>query len=61
MNPPDELRERFLVSIESCKNIKEVEAARLKYLGRKGLLAQFRKNVDFKSLSSFDLIREASK
>lgn len=51
MNTPDELREQFLVTVESCKNIKEVEDARLKYLGRKGLLAQYRKNVDFKSLS----------
>ena len=51
MNTPDKLREQFLVTVESCQDIKEVEDARLKYLGRKGLLAQYRKNVDFKSLS----------
>ncbi len=51
MNNLKKLREQFLSTIESCKNIKDVEVARLKYLGRKGLLAQFRKNVDFKTLS----------
>ncbi len=51
MKTPEELREQFLVTVESCQDIKEVEAARLKYLGRKGLLAEYRKNVDFKSLS----------
>ena len=51
MNNMDELQEQFLKDGESCTSIKDVEALRLKYLGRKGLLAQFRKNVDFKSLS----------
>ena len=47
----DALRDEFLKDSESCVSVKDIEELRLKYLGRKGLLAQFRKNVDFKSLS----------
>jgi len=45
------MREQFLKDSESCTSIQDVEDVRLKYLGRKGLLAQFRKNVDFKALA----------
>lgn len=47
----DELRERFVKDAESCTSEKDVESLRLNYLGRKGLLAQLRTGVDFKSLS----------
>ncbi|MBN1295000.1 MAG: phenylalanine--tRNA ligase subunit alpha [Candidatus Latescibacteria bacterium] len=47
----DVLREGFEKEKESCASVEDVEALRLKYLGRKGLLAQLRKNVDFKVLS----------
>ena len=45
-----EFRDEFAREAESCASLEESEALRLKYLGRKGLLAQFRKNVDFKAL-----------
>ena len=45
-----EFRDGFAREAESCASLEEIEALRLKYLGRKGLLAQFRKNVDFKAL-----------
>lgn len=51
MKALEELREQFFITLETCKNTKDIESARLKYLGRKGLLAQYRQNVDFKSLS----------
>jgi len=51
MESLEELREQFLETIESCRTAKEVEEVKLRFLGRKGLLARFRKNVDFKSLS----------
>ena len=47
----DVLREGFEKEKESCASVADVEVLRLKYLGRKGLLAELRKNVDFKSLS----------
>ncbi|MCE5248607.1 phenylalanine--tRNA ligase subunit alpha, partial [bacterium] len=47
----DGLREGFFKDAESCLSQKDTEALRLKYLGRKGLLAQFREGVDFKSLT----------
>jgi phenylalanyl-tRNA synthetase alpha chain len=46
-----ELREQFLKDIESCKNVQTLDNLILKYSGRKGLLALYRKKVDFKSLS----------
>jgi len=51
MESLEELREQFLETIESCRTAREVEEVKLRFLGRKGLLAQFRKNIDFKSLS----------
>ncbi len=51
MNNMDELREQFIEAIETGKSIKDVELIKHKFLGRKGLLAEFRKRVDFKSLS----------
>ena len=51
MKALEELRVQFLKDIEPCKSAKDVETIRLKYLGRKGLLARFRSTVDFKSLS----------
>ena len=47
----DNLRRGFLEDAESCASLKDIESLRLKYLGRKGLLAQFRAGVDFKTLS----------
>ena len=51
MNNLDELKEQFLTAVESCTSIKNVEEIRHTFTGRKGLLAEFRKAVDFKSLS----------
>ncbi|MFC1692680.1 phenylalanine--tRNA ligase subunit alpha [Candidatus Latescibacterota bacterium] len=51
MKTIEDLREQFLKDIDTCSSIKDVEAFKLKYLGRKGLLAQLRLEVDFKSLS----------
>jgi len=45
------MRKEFLDAIETCKSLKDLEEINRKYLGRKGLLAEFRKGVDFKSLS----------
>jgi len=47
----EELREQFLEAIGTCKTVDDVEAVKLRFLGRKGLLAEFRKNIDFKSLT----------
>ena len=51
MKPLEELGERFLAAIESCSDTVKLEELRLEFLGRKGALAQVRKNVDFKTLS----------
>ena len=51
MNPLEVLRERFLAAIEYCADVGKLEELRLEFLGRKGALAQVRKNVDFKTLS----------
>ncbi|MFA6472831.1 MAG: phenylalanine--tRNA ligase subunit alpha [Candidatus Latescibacterota bacterium] len=47
----DGLREQFLRNVDAVKSMKDLEAVQILYLGRKGLLAEFRKNIDFKSLS----------
>lgn len=52
MKALDELRDLFLAEVKSCGNAGDIEALKLKFLGRKGLLAQFRTNIDFKSLSA---------
>lgn len=51
MNNLDELQEQFLAVVNSCSSLKDIEVINIKFLGRKGLLAEFRKGVDFKSLS----------
>ncbi|HUT63042.1 MAG TPA: phenylalanine--tRNA ligase subunit alpha [Anaerolineae bacterium] len=51
MKTIEELLEQFQKDVDSCSSAKEIEALRLRYLGRKGLLAQFHKGVDFKSLN----------
>ena len=51
MKALEELQEQFLKDIESCKSAKDVDDVKLKYSGRKGLLARYRKDIDFKSLS----------
>jgi len=51
MNNLDELQEQFLAVVNSCSSLKDIEVINIKFLGRKGLLAELRKGVDFKSLS----------
>jgi len=51
MNALEELKQQFLETIGAVSSAAELEAARLKYLGRKGLLAEVRKNIDFKTLT----------
>ncbi|MFC1541912.1 phenylalanine--tRNA ligase subunit alpha [Candidatus Latescibacterota bacterium] len=51
MNSLEELKEKFLAAVENVKSLKDTEEINNKFLGRKGLLAEFRKGVDFKSLS----------
>jgi len=51
MEDLEELKKQFLETIETCDIAQDIEATKLKFLGRKGLLAQFRMNIDFKSLS----------
>ncbi len=45
------LRDRFLKDADSCLSVRDTDELKIKYLGRKGLLAEFRKGIDFKSLS----------
>ncbi len=47
----EELKRQFLEEAEACSDAARAEELRLKYLGRKGLLAEVRKSIDFKSLS----------
>ena len=51
MSNLDELKEQFLTEIESCKSVQDIEEKQIKFLGRKGLLTELRKSIDFKSLS----------
>ena len=51
MNVFDTLREQFFAAISSIQKAGDVEAVHHRFLGRKGLLAEARKGVDFKSLS----------
>jgi len=51
MKALEELKQQFLEAAASCSSAGEAEALRLKFLGRKGLLAQVRKSIDFKTLS----------
>ncbi|MDP2983017.1 MAG: phenylalanine--tRNA ligase subunit alpha [Candidatus Latescibacter sp.] len=47
----DGLRGQFLRDVETVQSMKDLESVQIQYLGRKGLLAEFRKNVDFRALS----------
>ena len=49
MKALEEIREQFLMDMSVSE--RDVEDVRIKYLGRKGILAQFREKIDFKSLS----------
>ncbi|MFC1651107.1 phenylalanine--tRNA ligase subunit alpha [Candidatus Latescibacterota bacterium] len=51
MNSLEELKEKFLEALNSAGSLKDIEDINNKFLGRKGFLAEFRKGVDFKSLS----------
>ncbi len=51
MNSLEELKEQFLNEAEKAIDHKSIEELNNRFLGRKGLLAEFRKGVDFKSLS----------
>ncbi len=51
MKALEELKQKFLESAETIKTAADQDAVKLKFLGRKGLLAQVRKNIDFKTLS----------
>jgi len=51
MKEIEELRDKFLIDADSCLSLRDTDELKIKYLGRKGLLAEFRKGVDFKSLS----------
>lgn len=50
MTDMDSLRESFLRDMTGISNPKDLEAVQITYLGRKGLLAEFRKGVDFRVL-----------
>lgn len=45
------IRESFERDLTAVKNVKDLEAVQIKYLGRKGLLAESRRDVDFKTMS----------
>jgi len=47
----EDLQRQFLDETRTCTSGGDVEAVRLKYLGRKGLLAQVRQGVDFKTMT----------
>ncbi|MCD6308748.1 MAG: phenylalanine--tRNA ligase subunit alpha [Candidatus Latescibacteria bacterium] len=51
MKALEELNQQFLEEAASCSSAGEAEALRLKFLGRKGLLARVRKSIDFKTLT----------
>ncbi len=51
MDKIDELKGKFLDAIETVKSAKDVDEIQYKFIGRKGLLAEFRKSVDIKSLN----------
>lgn len=38
--------------LKDAKGVKDVEALRIKYLGKKGIINDIRKNIDFRSLSN---------
>jgi len=46
----NDLKDRFLGDIASCSTAEQAEELKIRYLGRKGFLAEFRKGVDFKTL-----------
>ena len=50
MSALDDIRDQFDTDVAACVTSADVEALKVRYLGRKGLLAQVRANVDFKSL-----------
>jgi phenylalanyl-tRNA synthetase alpha chain len=52
MDKLEAIKNEFLKSVESCNNIKELEDIQNKFAGRKGFLAEFRKNLDFGSLNA---------
>lgn len=45
------VRETFERDLAAVKTAKDLEAVQIKYLGRKGLLAESRKGVDFRAMS----------
>lgn len=51
MNTFERLRESFQQDIAMVKTPKDVEQLQIKYLGRKGLLTESRKGVDFRTMS----------
>lgn len=51
MNNLDTLRTAFQQDAEAAKNPKDLESLQIKYLGRKGLLAESRKGVDFRTMT----------
>ena len=48
------IREQFLADIAAAASADEVEAIRVRYLGRKGLVTTLRKKTDFRSMSPED-------
>lgn len=51
MNGIDELKAQFLEAIAKCGSSKELEEIQNKFAGRKGLLAELRKGIDFGTMT----------
>lgn len=51
MENHDELRNSFARDLGNVRTLKDLEAVQIQYLGRKGLLAESRKTVDFRVMS----------
>jgi len=47
----EELKRRFLGDMNECQSLKDVEEKQIRYLGRKGLLTELRKGIDFRTMS----------
>ncbi|RMF87478.1 MAG: phenylalanine--tRNA ligase subunit alpha [Planctomycetota bacterium] len=47
----DDIREQLTSDLAACSGLDDVEAVRIKYLGRKGLITTLAKNTDFSKLS----------
>jgi phenylalanyl-tRNA synthetase alpha chain len=54
MSTLESLRDQFLRDIATVGSPKDLEAVQITYLGRKGLLAEMRKGVDFRTMSDQD-------